>query len=66
MLSVSQYFPPTEVEKIACTWFGEVPSCCSLTLLLGPALVLLKYVLQPIFWALYGLVKFVFAVEQVT
>ena len=39
----------TEVEKMACTWFGEVPSCCSLSLLLGPAWVLLKYVLQTIF-----------------
>ena len=34
---------------MAYTWFGEVPSCCSLTLLLGPAWVLLKYVLQTIF-----------------
>ena len=34
---------------MACTWFGEVPSSCSLTLLLGPAWVLLKYVLQTIF-----------------
>ena len=39
----------TEVEKMACTWFGEVPSCCSLILLLSPAWVLLKYVLQTIF-----------------
>ena len=42
----------TEVEKIACTWFGEVPSCCSLSLLLGPTWVLLKCVLQTIFSAL--------------
>ena len=34
---------------MACTWFGEVPSCCSLSLLLGLAWVLLKYVLQTIF-----------------
>ena len=34
---------------MACTWFGEIPSCCSLTLLLGPACFLLKYVLQTIF-----------------
>ena len=39
----------TEAEKMACTWFGEIPSCCSLTLLLGPAWVLLNYVLQTIF-----------------
>ena len=37
-----------EVEKMACTWFGEVTSCSSLTLLLGPAWVLLNYVLQTI------------------
>ena len=34
---------------MARTWFGEIPSCCSLTLLLGPAWVLLKCVLQTIF-----------------
>ena len=34
---------------MACTWFGEVPSCCSLSLLLGPVWLLLKYVLQTIF-----------------
>ena len=39
----------TEAEKMARTWFDEIPSCCSLTLLLGPAWVLLKYALQTIF-----------------
>ena len=39
----------TEVEKMARTWFGEIPSCCPLTVLLGPAWVLLKCVLQTIF-----------------
>ena len=39
----------TEAEKMACTWFGEILSCCSLALLLGPAWVLLKYVMQTIF-----------------
>ena len=39
----------TEAEKMARTWFGEIPYCCSLTVLLGPAWVLLKYVLQTIF-----------------
>ena len=39
----------TEVKKMACTWFGEIPSCCSLTALLGPVWVLLTYVLQTIF-----------------
>ena len=34
---------------MACTWFGVVPSCCSLTALLGPVWVLLNYVLQTIF-----------------
>ena len=36
-------------RKMACTWFGEIPSCCSLTALLGPVWVLLNYVLQTIF-----------------
>ena len=35
-------------DVLARTWFGETPSCCSLTLLLGPAWVLLN-VLQTIF-----------------
>ena len=39
----------TEPEKMACTWFGEIPSCCSLSALLGPVWVLLSYVLQTIF-----------------
>ena len=30
-------------------WFGEIPSCCSLTVLLGLAWVLLKYVWHTIF-----------------
>ena len=36
---------------MACTWLSEDPSSysCSLTLLLGPAWVLLKYVLQTFF-----------------
>ena len=34
---------------MACTWFGEIPSCCSLTALPGPAWVQLNYVLQTIF-----------------
>ena len=34
---------------MARTWFGKVCSCCSLTLLIGPAWVLLKYVLKTIF-----------------
>ena len=34
---------------MARTWFGEIPSSCSLSLLLGSAWVLLKYVLQTIF-----------------
>ena len=31
-------------------WFGEIPCCCSLTLLIGPARVLLNCVLQTIFF----------------
>ena len=34
---------------MARTWFGEIPSCCSLTLLPGPAWIPFKYVLQTIF-----------------
>ena len=37
------------VSSKAYAWLGEIPSCCSSTLLLGPAWVLLKYVLQAIF-----------------
>ena len=35
---------------MASTWFGEIPSCCSLTVLLGAAWVLLTCVLQAIFF----------------
>ena len=35
----------------ACTWFGEVCCCSSLTLLPGPAWVLLSYVLHTLFAA---------------
>ena len=38
----------TEMSKILCTWLREVCSCCSLTVLPGPAWVLLIYVLQRI------------------
>ena len=34
---------------MACMRFGEIPSCCSLTLLLSPAWIFPKYVLQTIF-----------------
>ena len=37
---------------MARTWFGEIPSCCSLTVLLGPAWVLLRYALQTIVYEL--------------
>ena len=43
------FYENTEPEKMACTWFGEISSCCSLTALLGPVWVLLNYVLQTIF-----------------
>ena len=39
----------TEAEKMALTWFGEIFSGCSLTVLLGSAWGLLNYVLQTIF-----------------
>ena len=38
---------------MARTGLGEIPSCCSLTVLIGSAWVLLNYVLQTIFEALY-------------
>ena len=38
----------TEMSKILCTWLQEVCSCCSLTVLPGPAWLLLNYVLQRI------------------
>ena len=34
----------TELFKMACTWFGEICSFCSLTVLPVPAWVLLNYV----------------------
>ena len=34
------------MKKFLCTWFGEVCYSCSLTVLPGPAWVVLKYVLQ--------------------
>ena len=34
---------------MARTWFGEIPSCCYLSVLLGPAWVLRKYALRTIF-----------------
>ena len=40
-------------KKKAHMWFGEIRSCSSLTLLLGPAWVLLKYVLKTFFRVLY-------------
>ena len=40
----------TEPEKIARTWFGEISSCCFLTIQLSPTCVLLNYVFQTIFW----------------
>ena len=38
----------TEMSEIICTWLREVCSCCSLTVLPGPAWVLLNHVLQRI------------------
>ena len=40
----------TEMKKFLCTWFGEVCYSCSLTVLPGPAWVVLNYVLQRIFF----------------
>ena len=46
ILATQQTF--TEMSKILCTWLREVCSCCSLTVLPGPAWVLLIYDLQRI------------------
>ena len=40
----------TEMKKFLCTWLGEVCYSCSLTVLPGPAWVVLNYVLQRIFF----------------
>ena len=38
---------------MACTWFGEICSCCCLTVLLGPAWVLLSKIYKPFAGSLY-------------
>ena len=38
---------------MACTWFGEISSCCSLTALPGPAWVLLSKTYKPFAGSLY-------------
>ena len=38
------------MKKFLCTWLGEVCYSCSLTVLPGPAWVVLIYVLQRIFF----------------
>ena len=43
----------TEVPKMACTWFGEIRSCCCLTVQLGPAWVLLSKICIPFSRSLY-------------
>ena len=40
---------------MACTWFGEICSCCCLTVLLGPAWVLLSKIYKPFAGSLYRL-----------
>ena len=40
----------TEMKKFLCTWLGEVCYSCSLTVLPGPAWVVLNHVLQRIFF----------------
>ena len=44
----------TEVEKMACTWFGEICYCCSYTSLPRPALVVFITFCKPFFRALYS------------
>ena len=38
---------------MACTWFGEICSCCCLIVLLGPAWVLLSKIYKPFAGSLY-------------
>ena len=38
---------------MACTWFGEISSCSSLTDLPGPAWVLLSKICKPLAGSLY-------------
>ena len=38
---------------MACTWFGEICSCCCVTVLLGPAWVLLSKIYKPFAGSLY-------------
>ena len=38
---------------MACTWFGEISSCSSLTALPGPAWVLLSKICKPFVGSLY-------------
>ena len=38
---------------MACTWFGEICSCCCLTVLLCPAWVLLSKIYKPFAGSLY-------------
>ena len=40
---------------MACTWFGEICSCCCLTVWLGPAWVLLSKIYKPFPGSLYVL-----------
>ena len=39
---------------MACTWFGEICSCCCLTVWLGPAWVRLSKIYKPFAGSLYG------------
>ena len=39
---------------MACTWFGEIRSCCCLTVQLGPAWVLLSKIYKPFPGSLYA------------
>ena len=43
----------TEAPEMACTWFGEFCSCCSLTALPGPTWVLLNKICKELISSLY-------------
>ena len=47
--------PYTEPGIKACTWLGEISSCSCLTVLPGPAWLLLNKIYMSLFWALYRL-----------
>ena len=54
----------TEMRFILCTWFGEFCSCCSLTVLPGPAWVLLNWICKELISSLYLYTVGCFSIPQ--